>query len=194
MQQPARERDQAQQDAMCLSRMLQAALQTKKELLEVQLARQDETPVSATDRMPLETCPSPSDSKSTDGARESHDTSMASITDTTPPVLSASIQLRDAVMAMATLADQRSSDVARVAAGINEAMQSQRTTLQAEQSACAAELDRVVAIADRAESVHTRRLRANDVLARLAQVQADLKEKDKANIQARHTWEALILQ
>lgn len=174
---------------MCLSRMLQAALQTKKDQLEAQLAHQDETPMS-----PPEAGPSSSESRITDGAGEAHDVSIATITDTASPVLSASIQLRDAVMAMATLADKRSSDVARVTAGINKAMQSHRSTLQAEQSACAAELERVVAIADKAESLHMRRLRANDVLARLVQVLVDLKEKDKANIQARHTWEALTMQ
>jgi hypothetical protein len=189
--QPARERDRARQDLLCLSRILHAAVHTKKVQLDEQLGRVDDNgrDVSAS------TSSSAHDGSSSSSNGGSGVSPVAATSgDSIHPVVSASTQFHNSVNTMVQLADARASDVSRAAAAMREALQNRRGALQAEQQACADELASVAAVVDDAESAHMRRLRAGDLLAELTQVRTVLQEAVKAEVNARHQWERLNLQ
>ena len=188
--QPARERDRARQDLLCLSRILHAAVHTKKVQLDEQLGRVDDNgrDVSAS------TSSSARDGSSSSNGGSGVSPAAATSRDSTHPVVSASTQFHNSVNTMVQLANARASDVSRAAAAMRDALQNRRGALQAEQQACADELASVAAVVDETESAHMRRLRAGDLLAELTQVRTVLQEAVKAEVNARHQWERLNLQ
>jgi hypothetical protein len=191
--QPARERDRARQDLLCLSRILHAAVHTKKVQLDEQLGRVDDNgrDVSAsTSSSARDGSSSSSSGNGCSGVSPAAATSADSIY----PVVSASTQFHNSVNTMVQLADARASDVSRAAAAMRAALQNRRGALQTEQQACADELASVAAVVDDTESAHMRRLRAGDLLAELTQVRTVLQEAVKAEVNARHQWERLNLQ